>query len=151
MELSKEGLSLLKQFEGLSLTSYPDSKGVWTIGFGTIKYENGAAVKPGETITMERAEALLMHEVKEKTKGIKAPNGLNQNQFDALVILAYNIGTGGFNRSTVKRLADVNPDDPAIRNAFLMWNKIKDPVTKKMVVVRGLINRREAEADYYFK
>ena len=81
--------------------------GVWTIGFGTTIYPNGIKVKKGDTCTLDQAKSYMAHDLK---KFEQAVNGavniaLNQNQFDALVSLAYNIGTGAFNKSTlVKKL-----------------------------------------------
>ena len=64
---------------------------------------------------------------------------VNQNQFNALVSLAYNIGIHGFRKSTVLKLVNKNPNDPMIRQAFMMWTKNKE-----------LIGRRKSEANQYF-
>ena len=55
MKISNNGLNLIKQFEGLKLNAYDDGVGVWTIGYGTIKYPNGVRVKHGDKITQAQA------------------------------------------------------------------------------------------------
>ena len=70
---------------------------------------------------------------------------LNDNQFGALVSFAYNIGTGALGRSTLLRMVNANPNDPAIRAEFLKWNRAGGRV------LNGLTRRREAEANLYFK
>ena len=64
---------------------------------------------------------------------------VNQNQFNALVSLAYNIGINGFRNSTVLRKVNINPNDPAIKEAFMMWTKNVE-----------LMERRESEIKQYF-
>jgi lysozyme len=66
-------------------------------------------------------------------------SAVNQNQFDALVSLAYNIGINGFKKSTVLKLVNKNPADPKIKDAFLMWTKNKE-----------LIGRRNSEIEQYY-
>ena len=69
---------------------------------------------------------------------------IGQNQFDALVSLAYNIGVSAFAKSTVAKRVNANPNDPTIRDAFLLWSKAAGKV------LAGLVRRRTAEADLYF-
>ena len=59
MKISNNGLNLIKQFEGLRLNAYDDGVGVWTIGYGTIKYPNGTLVKKGDKITQTQADQYL--------------------------------------------------------------------------------------------
>src|SRR6195952_311494 len=83
--------------EGCKLTAYQDSAGIWTIGIGTIMYENGTHVKQGDVITRDRADELLLEEVLKKAHGIDAALAsvnLNQNQYDALLSFTYNEGIG---------------------------------------------------------
>jgi lysozyme len=70
---------------------------------------------------------------------------LNDNQFSACVSLAYNIGTGGFKRSSVFKKLNINPQDPTIADSFKLWNKGGGKV------LNGLVTRREAEIQLYFK
>lgn len=145
MKLSEKGYAFLGKEEGLKLTAYQDSVGVWTIGYGNTFYEDGTKVKQGDKITKERALSLFRTIVKQFEDGVNSTikRELNANQFDALVSLAYNIGIPGFKGSTVAKRVNANPCDPTIRDAFLMW---KFSGGKPI-----LLNRRKREADLYFK
>lgn len=152
MITTENGINLIKQSESCRLNSYLDSAGIWTIGWGSTMYKSGKKVGKDETITQEQADELLKWEVSNKqasvaafVRGIK----LNRNQFDSLVSFAYNVGTGGLKGSTLLKVIRKNPDDPYIRDCFMMWNKIT--VNGKKVVSKGLTNRRKKEADLYFK
>lgn len=145
MKLSEKGYAFLGKEEGLKLTAYQDSVGVWTIGYGNTFYEDGSKVKQGDKITKEHAIRLFHSIVKQFEDGVNSTikRELNANQFDALVSLAYNIGIPGFKGSTVARRVNANPCDPTIRDAFLMWKMAGgEPI---------LLNRRKREADLYFK
>lgn len=141
----------IKRWEGLELKAYTDSAGIWTIGYGTIMYEDSSHVKKGDEITLERAQDLLEWEVCLKARGVNAaikPIVLNQHQYDALVSFAYNTGTGALKSSTLLKRVKKNPADASIRDAFMMWNKTH--VDGELVAVEGLTNRRKEEADLYF-
>ena len=144
MSVSNLGVDLICGFEGKRLVAYDDGVGVWTIGFGTTIYPNGIKVKKGDTCTEAQAKSYMAHDLK---KFEQAVNGavnipLNQNQFDALVSLAYNIGTGAFNKSTlVKKL---NAGD--IRGAADQFDVWVNAGGKRM---QGLVNRRAKEKDRF--
>ena len=144
MAVSLFGVDLICDFEGKRLVAYDDGVGVWTIGFGTTIYPNGIKVKKGDTCTEAQAKSYMAHDLK---KFEQAVNGavnipLNQNQFDALVSLAYNIGTGAFNKSTlVKKL---NAGD--IRGAADQFDVWINAGGKRM---QGLVNRRAREKALY--
>ncbi len=96
MKLNKAGKDLIKSFEGLRLSAYKCSANKETIGFGNTFYEDGSPVKMGDTITRERADSLFeliansfAERVRREVKTI-----LTDNQFSALVSIAYNIGIG---------------------------------------------------------
>lgn len=138
--LSNNGMKLLEQFEGLRLEAYLDSAGIYTIGFGTIKYPDGSKVKKGDKITKAQAKQYKLHDLKEfesiVNTSVTVP--LSQNQYDALISLSYNIGSGAFKNSTL--LKKLNSGDyKGAAEQFLAWNKAGG---KK---VQGLVNRREAE------
>jgi lysozyme len=140
MKMSAKGIGLLKQFEGSRLRAYRDGGGVWTIGYGHTAMAGGIAPKSGMTITQQQADDLLANDLVKYENGVKASltRVPNQNQFDAMVSLCYNIGTGGFRKSSVARLFnDGNMGGAA--NAFLLWNKDNGKV------VSGLTKRRKAE------
>lgn len=123
MKLSNNGRAFLCREEGLRLKAYKDVKGVPTIGYGNTFYEDGSPVRMGDEITIERALELFHLIVAKFEAGVNemVTRELNQNQFDALVSLAYNIGLNAFKRSTVLRLVNANPCDPNIGPAFEMW------------------------------
>lgn len=150
MKLDKNGYDLIKGFEGLKLDAYLDSVGVWTIGYGSTQYENFAKVKKGDKVSMQRAEEIFKYFAdrfaKQVNDLIKKP--LTQNQFNAIVSLAYNIGIGAFSNSTALKKINVNPNDPTIKLAIEAWNK--GTVNGKKVVINGLKNRREKESKLYF-
>ena len=144
--LSDNGMKLLEQFEGLRLEAYLDSASIATIGFGSIKYPNGNKVKLGDKITKAQAKEYKLHDLKEfeNTVNTSVKFPLTQNQYDALVSLSYNIGSGAFKNSTLlKKLNSGNYKGAA--EQFLVWNKVN---SKK---VQGLVNRREAERNLFLK
>lgn len=138
MQTSQRGVDLIKSFEGLSLTAYPDpgtGGAPWTIGYGHTK-----GVKPGMKITAAWAEELLRDDLAEFEAAV---NGLVkvrlcQHQFDALVSLAFNIDARAFSDSTLLRLLNSGMyDDAALQ--FQRWNKAGGRV------LAGLTRRRMAE------
>ena len=140
MSVSNKGVDLICEFEGKRLAAYDDGVGVWTIGFGTIKYPDGNRVKKGDACTLEQAKEYMRHDLIEfehtVNSSVKVP--LNQNQFDALVSLAYNIGSNAFKSSTlVKKL---NTGD--YRGASDQFNVWINAGGKRM---QGLVNRRDRE------
>ena len=146
MHVSPSGVDLICNFEGLELKAYDDGVGVWTIGYGTTKYPNGIRVKKGDTCTLDQAKAYMQNDLKafEQTvsSAVKVP--INQNQFDALVSLAYNIGSTAFKNSTlVKRLNEGNYK--AAANQFDVWVNAGG---KRM---QGLVNRRTTEKALFLK
>ena len=150
MQISNNFYNLLQLLEGLETRAYKDSAGIWTIGIGTIRYPNGTRVKQGDVITTSQAYEYMEHEVKGTIDSLNAllkGININQNQFDALVSLVYNIGIGGFKISSVYKAMKTNPNDPKIEEYWLRWNKI----TKNGVKVpsRGLTNRRKKEYQLY--
>jgi lysozyme len=147
MKVNAEGYALIKKFEGCRLKAYKCPANVWTIGYGNTFYENGDKVKEGDVITQQRAEELAKFIIDQFAVSlspfIKQP--LTENQFSACVSLAYNIGTSGFKRSSVFKKLNINPNDATISDSFRLWNKGGGKVLK------GLVTRREAEIQLYFK
>ena len=152
--IAKSTYSFIKNEEKCRLHAYLDTAGIPTIGWGSTMYKDGKRVKMGDVITQQQADELLEWEVKNKAGAIVDLLHnivLNQNQLDALISLAYNIGVSGFRSSTVLKRVRQNQNDQTIRDAFMMWNKVTDPKTDKKVECEGLTNRRRREADLYFK
>lgn len=144
MRTGQKGLDLIKQFEGFRQDAYQDVVGIWTIGFGTIRYPDGTPVKQGDHCTEPQAQEYLAHELAkfedQINKLVKAQ--LNQNQFDALACFCYNVGGGAFAKSTL--LKKLNAGDlQAAAQQFLVWNKAGGKP------VAGLTRRRQAEATLF--
>lgn len=146
MKTSTNGINLIKSFEGLRLKAYDDGVGVWTIGFGTIKYPNGIRVKAGDSCTSQQAEDYLRNDLSAFESAVNrlVKAKLTQNQFDALVSLTYNIGSGAFKGSTLLKLLNKG-DYQGAADQFLVWNKAGGKVMK------GLVRRREAERALFLK
>lgn len=138
-EIGAKGLALIKQFEGRELTAYKCPADVWTIGYGS----TGPHVKPGMTITEVEAEELLRDDLDRFEASVAkfAPNA-SQNEFDALVSLSFNIGTGAFEKSTLLRKFKEG-DKAGAANAFLMW------VNAGGRKLDGLVRRRKAERELF--
>lgn len=140
MRTSKAGIDLIKRFEGLRTTAYRDAVGVWTIGYGHTAAAGEPTPRQGMMISEAEAETILRRDLRQYedavTKACKRTP--NRNQFDAFVSLCFNIGPGGFRRSSAVRKFNAG-DDAGAADAFLLWNKAGGKVLK------GLVRRREAE------
>ena len=136
MNISQEGLSLIKKFEGCELEAYKCAAGVWTIGYGSTKN-----VKEGDTLTQEEADELLLHEMDEYEGYIKdnVTSDLDQNQFDALVSWVFNLGPSNLKASTMLKVVNAG-DMKEVPAQIKRWNKANGKT------LQGLIRRREAEA-----
>jgi len=147
MNVNKEGIDLIKSFEGCVLNAYLDSVKVPTIGWGATFYQNGSKVKIGQTITSKQADDLFMYHLDLFTNKVKSliKTNLNDNQFSAVVSFAFNLGLGNLQSSTLLKKLNINPNDISIKQEFLKWNKAGGKVLK------GLTRRRTAEANLYFK
>ena len=148
MKLTNEIRAKIMQWEGCRLTAYRCPAGVLTIGYG----HTGPDVTPGKTISAAEAVKLFNADIDRFAAQIEplvSGVSLTERQFDALVSLAYNIGVGNLRSSTVLKLVKANPDDPAIRSAFMRWTKATVGGTLKELP--GLVRRRAEEADHYFK
>jgi lysozyme len=148
MEVSQNCIELIKKFEGLRLEGYYCPAHVPTIGFGSTMYQDGRKVKIGDILTLQEAEALLVWELQTKGKAMPKLN-LNQNQYDAVMSFVFNLGLGAFKGSTLYKKININSTDPLIRTEFSKWNKAR--VNGALIELKGLTNRRKAEADLYFK
>ena len=136
MNISQEGLSLIKKFEGCELEAYKCAAGVLTIGYGSTK-----GVKKGDTITQEEADKLLLHEMEEYEGYVNklVEVNLSQNQFDALVSWVFNLGPANLKASTLLKVLN-SKDYEGVPAQIQRWNKAGGKV------LEGLIRRRNAEA-----
>jgi len=147
MKISQNGLDLIKQFEGLKLDAYQDSVGVWTIGYGSTYWPDGRKVRKGDKLASEaEAEQLLRDVVKTYESGVNRVDKVHitQNQFDALVSFAFNLGVGALEKSTlVKKLNKI--DVIPVANEFSRWT------TAGGKELEGLRRRRAAERELFLK
>lgn len=142
MKTSERGIKLLIEFEGFRGEAYiPVPGDVPTIGFGFTK-----GVKMGDRMTLAEARDRLKTELAEYERGVYEACTVRptQNQFDAFVCFAFNIGVAGFNRSSVLK-AHNRGDTQAAARAFSLWNKSGGRV------YAGLTRRRAAEAALYLE
>ncbi|XUY25865.1 lysozyme [Agrobacterium sp. rho-8.1] len=145
MKTNKDGISIITKWEGCVLTCYLCPAKIPTIGVGTTKGLTRADVGK-KTITMAEAERLLKEDLArfeaDVTRLVKVQ--VNENQFSAMVSLAYNIGTGAFSSSTLLRLVNAK-DYAGAAKQFDRWNKGGGKVLK------GLVNRRNDEEALFRK
>jgi len=139
MNISQNGLELIKHFEGCELEAYKCAAGVWTIGYGHIK-----TAEEGMVISQSYADELLEGEIVEYedyvNTAVTAP--LSQDQFDALVSWTFNLGNGNLNASTMLKVLN-RGEYEEVPNQMKRWNKAGGKV------LEGLIRRREAEANLF--
>lgn len=150
MNISQNGIKLLKIYESLRLNIYKDTRGFPTIGFGhKLTQQDIISKRFNQGITIEDAENLVKSDLKPFVDNVNEHvcTPLNQNQFDALVIFSFNIGVNGFNTSTA--LKEINASDlKDVPDAMRRFNKTT--IKGKLKVSPGLINRREKEIDLWY-
>ena len=146
MRTSKNGIKLITSFEGLVLSSYYDSAGVLTIGYG----HTGPDVFLGQSISEYKAESLLKQDLIEAESCIKSnvTVKINQNQFDALTSFIFNLGCGNFIRSGLLRSINNDLFDE-VPFEISRWNKARNKDTGELEVLRGLTRRRADEAQLF--
>lgn len=137
MTTSQTGIDLICKWEGCRYTAYKCPAGVWTIGYGHTK-----GVKKGDTITKAQAVEYLKSDLKTAEKNVNSFNKIykwTQNEFDALVSFAFNIGS--INQLT----ANGTRSKEVIANRMLLYRKASGKVLK------GLENRRKEERALFVK
>ena len=154
-KLNEEGYQMIMNFEGLSLKPYMCSSSIPTIGFGNTYYPNGKKVTMRDKpITKEYAIEIFKFIADLFAKDVNnlLKTTVTQNQFNALVSFAYNVGSDidaddipeGLGDSTLLKKVNKNPNDLSIMAEFLKWNKSNGKVSN------GLVKRRKLEAKLYF-
>ena len=139
-KIGQAGLALIKQYEGCRLAAYRCAAGVWTIGYG-----HTAGVHSGMTITQAQADAYLQQDIAKFAGYVNNPAyvpitaNLNQNQFDALVSFAFNLGAGNLRKLCKGRTA------AQIALAMTQYRKANGKV------LAGLRRRRAAEQALFNK
>ena len=144
--VTDSGLDLLIEFEGFRSKAYRDVAGIWTIGYGTIRI-HGRPVRPTDVCTQQEARRFMVEDLRRFCEAVDVvlPADATQDQFNALVVMAYNIGVGGFKSSTIYR--KLQSRTPLTESNFTVWNKSR--VDGELVVVPGLTRRRLAEYRLY--
>lgn len=136
MEISQNGIDLIKRYEGCSLISYQDTSGIWTIGYGWTGKVNGKTICKGLKISQETADNLLSTNlVSYENKVNKYQNiyHFNQNEFDALVSFCYNIGNIDQLTDNGKRTKE------EVKSHWIAYCKSNGKT------LQGLVNRRKDE------
>jgi GH24 family phage-related lysozyme (muramidase) len=137
LKIGQEGLDIIKQFEGCRLKAYKCAAGVWTIGYGHTK-----GVKEGQSITQKQADDFLISDIETFEKKVNKYNeqyAWNQNEFDAMVSFAFNVGNIDQLTGNGKRSKDT------IADKMLLYNKAAG---KELT---GLTKRRKAERNLFLK
>lgn len=138
---SQVGINLIKEFEGFRHDAYQDSAGVWTIGYG-----HTLTARPGMRISRSEGERLLRQDLVRFETAVRdrVTVSLTQNQFDALVSFAFNVGVGAFSKSTLLRLLNQG-DYTGAKKEFRRW------VHAGGRRLQGLVRRRDREAQLFAK
>jgi lysozyme len=144
MKISKNGIRLIKEFEGYKSKPYYCAAGKLTIGYGHV-------IKSGEKLkelTEDQATELLIKDINEIASYIKRyiKVELTQNQIDAILSFVFNIGNGAFLNSTFLKKLNKN-DFIGASQEFLKWNKIARK--GKKISLEGLTNRRVKEMNMF--
>ena len=156
LKLSKRGINLMKRYEGFRSAPYRDMVGVNTIGYGNTYYPDRRKVQLSDKhLTEPQAEQLAMDiinldfapAVNKIFKDEIASGKLNQNMFDALVSLAYNIGTSALANSNSVTGNIKKGNYKAAADGFLQWNKGR--VNGKLQAINGLTRRRKEERELF--
>jgi lysozyme len=137
MNISDRGIKFIQECEGVRLNAYLDSIGIPTIGVG----HTGPEVCMGQTITPDECSALLRTDLAKAEDAVNfmVKVDINQDQFDALVSFAFNVGIGALGKSTLLR--KLNAGDYAGAAAeFLRWDQAGGKH------IPGLLKRRHAES-----
>jgi GH24 family phage-related lysozyme (muramidase) len=145
MRIGENGLKLIKHFEGFRNKPYRCAAGLFTVGYGHL-IGDGLSLPDSwnRTFTVEECNALLASDVRKFERGVDRYINvqLTQNQFDAVVVFAFNLGLGTLQRSTLR--AKLNRGD--IPGALESWAKYNKAAGK---VLRGLVLRRQAEIELF--
>jgi lysozyme len=147
-KISENGINLIKSFEGFSSKPYLCPAKICTIGYGATFYPNGKKVTMADKAVTEAEGVELLKSMLikfEQYVDSYCIDKITQNQFDALVSFCYNLGPANLKASTLLKKVNKNPNDETIRAEFMKWTKASNKVLK------GLVVRRQAEADLYFK
>lgn len=142
MKINQKGINLIKTFEGCKLKAYQDQGGVWTIGYGWAQN-----VHPNDVWEQGHADYMLIKALDQFEHAVTAGIGISKttnNQFSAMVSLAYNVGQGNFVKSSLLKHHKAGEYAEAA-DSFLMWDKVAGRSNA------GLARRRRAERSLYLE
>lgn len=142
MKLDQNGYKALHEREGLRLKPYLDTRGIPTIAMGNTYYLDGRKITmKDKPLTKQQAEELGKITADDFAKFVdsKLKKPVTQNQFNALVSIAYNIGKTAFSNSTLLRYVNIDPNQIIVADAIAMWRKNTE-----------LYGRRAGESKQYF-
>lgn len=144
MKVSRQGIDVITGFEALRLNCYLDPIGLKTIGYGHL-VKPGESYQVGDRITLDEAVKLFTTDLAIFETGVESllTRLVTQNEFDALVSFAFNVGLANCKKSSVLKLANLGVKGEEIEAKFLQWNKAGGKV------LRGLTRRRQTEANVY--
>ena len=140
MKISEAGIKLICKWKEFRPYAYVCPAGLWTIGYG-----HTGGVKPTDKIGLTQGEEYLRQDLATVEKRLNALKlELNQNQYDALCSLIFNIGTGNFLRSTLLKYLQAKQYDKASAE-FLKLRKANGKV------IKGLEDRHKDEQELFNK
>ena len=157
LQLSQDGLNLIKESEGLArqhddgrIEAYPDPADppVWTIGYGSIHHiDKNRPVREGDVITVDTALRWLTVEIDEKAAAVRdlCKVNLTQGMFDALVSFTFNFGSGALGESTLLHKLNDKEDYEGSAREFARW------IHAGNKVLPGLVIRRDKEEALFRK
>lgn len=143
-KINKDGLNLIKQWEGKKLTAYKDTGGILTIGYGHTSAAGAPKVVAGMKISDKEADEILQSDLSKFEKRVSelVKVFLTENQYAALVSFDYN--TGALHKSTLLKKLNAGDYD-SVPSELMKWVNVKG---KR---VKGLVNRRSAEVGLWSK
>lgn len=141
MNMTEEGLSLIREAEGFCANAYRDATGIWTIGYGHTSAAGDPHVSAGQVITRDEGEAIFRRDVEAVAASVRraVTQAITDAQFSALVSFAYNVGLGNFRSSSVLKALNAN-ELPEVPRRLQLWVKAGGKT------LPGLVKRRAAEA-----
>lgn len=146
MSVPQQAVDLIKDFEGFQSQAYKDIVGIWTVGYGF----TGEDVKEGVRITPDQADQMLKDRLKYYARSVQQACTLTPSPFQlgAMTSLAYNVGVGNFQKSTLLKRHNSGQHEAAA-DQFLVWNKAR--ISGVLQEVAGLTRRRVAERAMYIE
>jgi lysozyme len=135
MKMSLKGKMFLTGLEGICLSKYLDSVNVWTVGVGATKTEipDLASWPRDKTLTIPECFDLLEKSLEDYENAVNKALKVDatQEQFDALVSIAYNIGVGGLARSTFIKRINAGASTENVVSAIMMWDRPKEIIGRR--------------------